>query len=57
MTNRMTDTPPEQTLFYTCAGAGSISNDLAGKIAVDRLSSRGELRSPGSSAEPKHKQP
>jgi hypothetical protein len=57
MTNTMTDAPPEQTLFYTCARSGSISNDLAGKIAVDRLSSRGELRSAGSSAEPKHKHP
>lgn len=57
MTNMMTDAPRENTLFYTRATSGSISNDLAGKIAVDRSLSRGELHKPRSSAEPKHKQP
>lgn len=34
MTNRMTDAPREQTLFYTRAIRGSISNDFPGNIGI-----------------------
>ena len=57
MINRMTDTPPEQSLFYTCAGAGSISNDFTGKIAVSGSAFGVSPHRVGDSTQPKHKQP